>query len=274
MSKTKERADEIVIDWRHLLMTLLKRSWVLVIAGTLFAVFAFIYSSFFVVPKYSSSVMLYVNNKSISFGEGKLDISAGDLSASQSLIDTYIVILNNRTTMEEIIEAAELDYTPGQVMGMISSSKMTGTEVFTVTVTCNDPYEAAHIANTIAEVLPGRIEDIIDGSSMRIVDDAVVNPTKVAPNITAQVIQAFIIGFILAAIVVAIIALLDDTIRNEDFLTDSFDIPVLARIPELQSSGKGAKYGKSGKYGYDHRYGHRSRYGYGHTHSHGEEGKK
>ena len=244
MSKKQERESEIVIDWKHLLMSIFKKSWLIAIVGVLSAAISFVYTSFFVVPQYSASVMLYVNNKSISLGEGKIDISAGDLAASQSLIDTYIVILNNRTTMEEIIERGELNYNWGEVMNMISAAKVEGTEVFTVKVTCDDPYEAAHIANTIASVLPERIEDIIDGSSMRIVDLAVVNPTKVSPSLSKNVIQAVIIGVLLAAAVIAVLTLIDDTVRSEDFLSDNFDIPVLARIPELAEVS-----GKSG-YGY------------------------
>lgn len=249
MSKKQERESEIVIDWKHLLMSILKKSWLLAIVGVVSAAISFVYTSFFVVPQYSAGVMLYVNNKSISLGEGKLDISAADLAASQSLIDTYIVILNNRTTMEEIVERGGLDRSWPEVMNMITASKVDGTEVFTVTVTCDDPYEAAHIANTIAEVLPERIEDIIDGSSMRIVDLAVVNTAKVSPSMLKNVIQAVIIGVLLAAVFVAIMTLIDDTVRSEDFLTDNFDIPVLARIPEFEQESSKAGYG----YGYSRR---------------------
>ena len=244
MFKNQEKESEIVIDWKHLLMSVLKKSWIIAIVGVLSAVISFIYTSFFVVPQYSASVMLYVNNKSFSLGEGKIDISAADLAASQSLIDTYIVILNNRTTMQEIIERGELDYSWGQVMSMISAAKVDGTEVFTVSVTCNDPYEAAHIANTIASVLPERIEDIIDGSSMRIVDLAVVNPTKVSPSLLKNVIQAVIIGVILATAIIAVLTLIDDTVRSEDFLSDNFDLPVLARIPEFSQDASKIGYGR------------------------------
>jgi capsular polysaccharide biosynthesis protein len=253
MSKKQERESEIVIDWKHLLMSILKRSWLIAIVGVISAAISFVYTSFFVVPQYSASVMLYVNNKSFSFGEGKIDISAADLAASQSLIDTYIVILNNRTTMEEIVERGDIDKSWGEVMRMISASKVEGTEVFTVKVTCDDPYEAAHIANTIAQVLPERIEEIIDGSSMRIVDTAVVNTAKVSPSLTKNVIQAVIIGAILAAAVIAVMTLIDDTVRSEDFLTENFDVPVLSRIPEFSQETTKSEYGYS--YGYGQRRG-------------------
>ena len=251
MTKKRESVQEIFIDWRHLLLTLLKKSWLILVSGVICAVLAITYTVFFVTPKYSSSVMLYVNNKSVSVGDIDFSISASDLSASQSLIDTYIVILKNRTTMEEVAAEAGIDYHYGKLMGMISTSKVEGTEVFRVTVTSEDPHEAAHIANCIAKVLPDRIADIIDGSSMKIVDSAIVNPTKVSPNVTTDALKAFVIGCFIMAAFVSLFAIIDDTIRSEDFISQNYDLPILAVIPDFESKGHSGYYKSYKRYGYE-----------------------
>ena len=245
MRRNEGNETEIVIDVKRILLALLKYAWAIIVAGVIVAFAVFTYNSRYVTPKYSSSVMLYVNNKSFSVGDS-FSISAADLSASQSLIDTYIVILKNRTTMEEIIERAEVDYSAGELKSMISTSKIDGTEVFTVTVTSEDPYEAAHIANCISDVLPHRIEEIVDGSSMRIVDTAVVNLNKISPNITKQTVTAFIGTVFAVAALVAVLSFFDDTIRSEQNLADNFNLPILSRIPDLKMGGS---HGKRG-YGY------------------------
>ena len=248
MKKNEENEKEFVVDIPHILQALLKFAWVIVIVGIAAGLVTFVYNSKLVAPKYSSGVMLYVNNKSLSVG-GEFSISAADLSASQSLIDTYIGILNTRTTMEEVIELAQVSYTAAELRGMVSASKLTGTELFTVTVTSTNPYEAAFIANCIAQVLPHRIEDIVDGSSMRVVDTAVVNLGKVSPNVTANTVKVTLIACFLTALVVAVIAFFDDTIRDEDFLTDHYDLPILSRIPDLADAPARAARGGYG-YGY------------------------
>ena len=244
MKKNEENEKEITIDVFYILQVLLRFAWVIVIVALLSGLVTFVYNSKYVKPKYSSSVMLYVNNKSLSVS-GDFSISAADLSASQSLIDTYIGILNTRTTMEEVIDLAEVNYTPEQLRGMVSASKLTGTELFTVTVTSIDPYEAAFIANCISDVLPHRIEDIVDGSSMRIVDTAVVNLGKVSPKVTRNTMIATLVAAILTAAVIAVIAFFDDTIRNEDYLTDHYEYPVLSRIPDLSGSAGSNTYGSA-----------------------------
>ena len=252
MSKRENGEKELIIDIRHLLLSLLKKAWVILIVGVIAGAAALAYTSCFVTPKYSSSVMLYVNNKSFSLGDTEVSISASDLSASQSLIDTYMVILQNRTTMEEVAERSALGYNYKQLLSMVSTGEYVGTEVFYVTVTAEDPSHAAIIANCISEVLAERIEDIIDGASMRIVDTAVVNPNKVSPNITNSVIIAFLIGAVVTAAVFAVLIIFDDTIRGEDYLADNYDLPILARIPDLTSERSDDKYGyykSSGYYG-------------------------
>lgn len=238
MHKKNEDSQEFVVDIRFLLKVLLKKSWLILLTGIVCAAVSVFYSIFFVTPKYSSSVMLYVNNKSLNLGSGDFSISASDLSASQSLIDTYIVILSNRTTMQQVAEQAEVDYHYGKLMSMISTSKVEGTEIFRVTVTSEDPHEAAHIANSIAAVLPGRISDIIDGSSMKVVDSAIVNYNKVSPDVTGDAIKLFLIGAALMALVISFFAIIDDTIVNEDHVTQKYDIPILAVIPDIDSSNK------------------------------------
>ena len=243
--------NEIFIDIRYLLKALLKRAWAIIAVGVLSALVAVIYTAYFVTPKYSSSVMLYVNNNSISFGNTSVSISASDLSASQSLIDTYIVILKNRTTMEEVAKRSGLDYTYGQLLSMVSTGEYEGTEVFRVTVTSENATDAAIIANTISEVLSERISYITEERcSMRVVDAAVVNPNKVSPSITNNAITAFAIAAAACAFIFAVFIIFDDTIHGDDYISQNYEKPILSRIPDLAATGNKKKYG----YYYKNRY--------------------
>ena len=75
----------------ELLDAMIRRWWVILIAVIVGAVLMFVYTRFFVTPLYQSSVSFYVNNGQRS--EDK--ISTSDISASQSLVDTYIVIFSS-----------------------------------------------------------------------------------------------------------------------------------------------------------------------------------
>lgn len=229
------------IDLLKLAGALWHRVWAIILTMVLFGGAAFSYACFFVTPLYESSALMYVNNS--SFSVGSTAISLSDLNASKSLVDTYLVIMKTRMTLNEVIEQAQLNYSYEELRGMIHAASVNGTEVFSITVTSPDPQEAETIANTIVEVLPRKIEKIMDGSSVRAVDYAVVPDRKSSPSITRYTVIGLALGFLASSAIIVLIELMDDQIRSEDDLAQSYDIPLLASIPDLMPSKTRSGYG-------------------------------
>jgi capsular polysaccharide biosynthesis protein len=242
-------AEYYTIDLLHILKRVWHYIWAVALASLLAAVIGFSYASFLIAPKYSSSVMLYVNNTSISLGGADFTISSSQISAAQSLVDTYSEILKSRTTLEQIIEKTGVSHGYKSLSGMIVAGPANETEIMKVTVTCEDPEEAALIANCITEVLPIRISEIIEGASMEIVDTAVPNYHKVSPSVTMYTMVGFILGFVFSVGVIAVFAIMDDTVHDEDYILQTYNYPILAKIPDLLDKDS-KRYGRYGRYGY------------------------
>lgn len=238
-----DRNGEIELDLLRLWKALWHRLWAIVLAAAVFCMGALGYTQLCIEPLYKAKVLMYVNSSDISVGGTKLSISEAELSAAQSLVDTYIVILNTRTTLQDVIEEAGVSYTYEELMSreMIRAAAVNGTEVFAVEVTSTDPEEAALLANTIARVLPGKIASIVEGSSARIVDYAVVPTGKASPNVSKNMLIGAVAGGILASLAVVILELMDDQIHDPDYLSRTYDIPVLAVIPDLRYSQSGGE---------------------------------
>lgn len=92
------------------------------------------------------------------------------------------------------------------------------------------------MANAIAQILPQKIASIVEGSSARIVDYAVEPTEKASPSLRGNALLGFVLGVIVACGVVIIREMLDDVIHDSDYLIQTYDIPVLAVIPDLLSS--------------------------------------
>jgi len=244
MIKQTEREDEI--DLRELFGALLRRWWAIVLAILIVGAAAFGYTFFLVDPLYKASTLLYVNNSDISVGSTSFSISNADLTAAQKLVDTYVVILKSRTALNEVIEEADLPYTYEQLRGMISASAVNSTEVFQIEVTSKSPSEAEKIANTIADILPDKIADIVAGSDVRIVDYAVVPAHRSSPSYTRNTAIGALLGGLLSAVIVILAYLFDENIHTEDYLTQTYpDIPLLSVIPDMTVTKQ-----RSGYYGY------------------------
>ena len=229
----KSSQEYYAIDVLHIVRTLWKRVWLIVLSALLAAVVGFSIAMFGIAPTYSSSVKLYVNNTAFSLGNASFSISASELSAAQSLVRTYGDILDSRSTLERVIEKAGVDYTWKELSEMIVYAPSNNTEIMRVTVTCEDPYEASIIANTIAEILPIRISEIIEGASMEVVDSAIPDLDKVGPSITRYTAVGLLLGVVLSMAVIAVLALMDGAIHDEEYVLRTYEAPILARIPNL-----------------------------------------
>lgn len=238
--KDKNSREYYTVDLAHIGKALGRRIWLIGTCGVIAAIIGFILSAFVIAPTYSSSIKLYVNNSSFSLNNTNFSISASELTAAQSLVRTYGDILDSRSTLERVINKAEVDYTWEELSKKIECAPSNDTEIMRVTVTCEDPYEASKIANTIAEVLPVRISEIIDGASMEVVDSAVPNTKKVAPSITLFTALGLVLGMLLATLAVSVMAMMDDTIHDEEYILRTYNYPILGKVPNLVNPGNKA----------------------------------
>ena len=243
----KLTGDYYVVDLAHVVKVVWQHLWTVVMISLITAVLGFMLAAFAIKPTYSASIMLYVNNSSFNMGDLGFSISSSELTAAQSLAKTYTVLLKNRTTLERLIDETQVDYTWEDIYDMIESGPVNETEVMQVTVTCHDPYEAAHIANGIAVVLPQRVTEVIEGASMEVVDSAIADTEKVAPSITLYTAVGFAVGLLLSVATLIVIALMDNTVHDEEYVIRTFCYPILAQVPNLHDETSD-RYGYSGAY--------------------------
>jgi len=243
--KEIQHNEEFEIDLQRLLNALLNKSVMIGIVAVICAVVVFLGTFFFITPQYQSAAMFYVNNNSLSLGEASLSITSADISASRGLVKSYIVILNTRETLNEVIDYSGVDLTYGQIKDMITAESVNSTEIFRVVVTSPDPQEAEKIASAIAYILPKRISSIIEGTSAKIVDSAVVASKPSSPSYVKNGIAGFVIGVVLAVAWVVLQVLVDITIRTEEDIAQNCKNPVLASVPDMEVHSKGGSY-----YGY------------------------
>lgn len=229
-----KESEYIQIDLLKIVDGLIRRFWIILVAMILCGALLFSYATFYITPLYESSVLLYVNNSSFSVGATSFSISSSEISAAKSLVETYQVILKTRMTLNDVIRLGELEYSYEDLCDMIETETVNETEVFSITVTSADPYEAEHIANTIGRVLPDKIASIVEGSSVRVVDFAVVPSNKVSPSISKYTLIGLLLGMLSSCAVIAIMEIADDRIRSEDYLLQNFSsTPLLAVVPDM-----------------------------------------
>jgi capsular polysaccharide biosynthesis protein len=235
------------VDIIELISILLRRIWVIVAGMVIFGALAFVYFYWVVAPSYTASTLMYVNNTNRqTLSE---DLNVNDLAASQKLVNTYIVILQNETLMNSVLEVCGLSSTTSvtQLSRMVSMKAVNNTEVLNISVTSNDPQLSADIANAFSAVAPAEIIRVVKAGSVEVISPATPPIRPSGPNVRLNTFIGLLIGGILCSLAILAFELLDNTIKGQDDLEKHYSIPVLGEIPDFAAAA-GTKGGYK-KYG-------------------------
>lgn len=225
----EKKKGNIEIDLWKLLFLYLHKWWLILLCALVGGAVMWVYAAKFVTPLYQASVTIYVNN--VASGQQIDYISGSNLTASQQLVSTYINIIRSDTVLEKVADSTGLDISAAYIRSIMSASQVGETELFDVYISNPDPEMAAFIANAVAEVAPGEIENFVEGSSTKIVDYAKVPTAPYTPNYRKNIAMGIAAGVLVAVAFLTIRDFLDVRIKQEEDLTEISDLPVLGRIP-------------------------------------------
>ena len=229
----ERKKEDMEIDLTKLLLLYLHKWWLILLCAIVGGGMMYVYTANFVTPMYQAGVTIYVNN--IESGQQIDYISGSNLTASQQLVSTYINIIRSDTVLEKVADSMEMDVSAEYIRSIMSASQVGETELFDVYISHPDPDMAAFIANAVAEVAPGEIENFVEGSSTKIVDYAKVPEAPYSPSYRKNLVLGAAAGVILIVAILTIRDLLDVRIKREEDLMEISDLPVLGRIPVFLS---------------------------------------
>ena len=228
-------SENIDVNLKDFFKFLGKHIWVVLLSAVLLGASLFIYTKNFVKPQYEASVSIYVNNASGQDGKG---ITSADLQVAMRLVNTYINIIQSDTVLDKVIASCGVNMTAEKLRDKITAKSIGDTEMFRVTVKTTDPELSMKLANVIAEVAPGELNQFIDGSSTKIIDKAKLPTAPCEPSYTLNTALGVLIGTALSILGLLMYMLLDTRIKTEEDLAKICSIPVMGLIPNLSADAK------------------------------------
>ncbi len=243
-SSGKEKGSNLEINIIPLLLYLLKKIWVIILVGLVAASAAFLGIKIFGTPTYRCGFTAYVNNKHAASSGNTDYLSVSDVNAAKELVKTYSAILTSNTILSSAKEEQNLNYSVGQLKGMVSTRIQDETEIIQVYVVARSPEESYNVAQAIASVAPQKMAEIVEGSSMKIVEMPEVPGSIYKPNYQRYTVLGFVAGCLFAILILIIVYFRNDTITDEAEVESRFNVPVLGIIPDANSTTGG----KSGYY--------------------------
>ena len=231
----KRQSKGLTINIPVMLSILWKRKWMILLSGIAVALITYVSTLLFVTPEYFTSVTLYANNAKSS--DMNTTITSAELSASARLVDTYTAIILSDPVLEQVIADNNLNISAVGLSQRINIAAVNATEVFKVKVKYPSPETAAKIANSIAEIAPVKIGEIVDGCSIKVVSYAKVPRTSAYPDYGTNVIRGFWAGILVSIVFVFLLSVVDTRVKSESDL-DEWEVPVLGTIPLFDEAEK------------------------------------
>ncbi len=236
MGKTHE-TDEMEIDLREVFFALKKRALIILAALVAGALIAGAYTKLLVTPMYSSTATMLVLSKDTTL------TSIADLQLGTQLTNDYSVLLTSRPVLEEVIDNLGLDMGYGSLKGAITLNNPSNTRILEITVQNSDPELARDLVNELAHTASDYIGDKMEVIPPKVIEEGEVSTSQISPNTKKNIMLGALAGAVLAAGVVVLMSVLDDSIRSEDDIENFLGMPTLASVPDRKDyiSGKTKK---------------------------------
>ena len=236
-------ADGTELSLWDIARLLLKKFYWLLLAGIIAAACVYAVLALFVTPTYESKVSFYVYN-SANNTQQVGTINNSDLQAAESLATTYSKILESNSVLDAVLEdlntAGELSRK--ELSRMIEVSVVSNTQLLEVVVTSTDAQFACRIADAFGRVAPTEIVRITKAGGVEVVDHPEVATEKSSPRTVFDSALGFVVGAILASLVLVMQMLSDTTIYLPEDIEKLAGVTVLGQIPEINVTDKNYAY--------------------------------
>ena len=226
------------IDLSRLMAILWKHFKMLIVWTLLTGVLGFVVAQFVVVPKYTATTEILVNQKHSNDNNGQ---AYNNQQADIQMINTYKDIITNQVILNKVsneLSSAKTARKYGRSYNMPASklknaikiSNQQNSQVFSIAVETDDPNLSAATANTIARVFKNQIKKIMSVNNVTIVSRAAAPDSSSFPNVKLFTLAGAVLGLVLSAIYLVIKELMDTTIKDDEFMTDELGLTNLGHI--------------------------------------------
>ena len=227
-NQTVNNNDEVEIDLGEVFHLLLSKLGVIVLSGIVFCLAAVMGTMLLITPKYESTTKIVVLSK-----QDSSTLTNQDIQTSTSLTKDYAELIKSRTVTEGVIAQLKLDMTHEELLKKLS--------VVSITVTDTDPYTAAQIANAVRDIASKHIQQVMDIKAVNVVETANIPDEPSSPSVPKNGVIGGLLGILLAAAVVLIVYLTNDTVKTPEDVEKYLGLSVLGTIPYSSKMGKKSK---------------------------------
>lgn len=244
--------DVIEIDLWELLLILKEKFLLIFATGLLVSCLGCVFTAFLMAPVYTSTSSILVLTKETTLA------SLADLQMGSQLTNDYEVLITSRPVLEAVIENLGLDMEHKELKEDITINNPSDTRILEISVESSSPEMSRKVVNELTSIASRFIGDKMEVVPPKIIEEGELPIERTRPIMWMNALVGLLIGLLLSAGLVSVVAVMDDTIKTEDDIEKYLGIPTLATVPDRkdyisdrkkkeQRKGKRKKRGQAGK---------------------------
>ncbi len=211
----------------HLALHILRRWWWLLLATTVAGAVISYGVSTRLSPTYEATTTLLVTQLP-STGTVQLN----DLQTAERLANTFSRLITLRPVLEDAIQTGGLPFTAEELTDRINVTNPTATQLLEVSARSSQPSLAATMANAVARAFIDS-EGARQAAQVSVVEEALPPPDPVAPRPLLNAVLGAMLLLLVAAGIVALLEVLDDTISSAEQASEITGLSALGRIEQF-----------------------------------------
>lgn len=220
ISKSTLQNKELPLDIYSILRALVKDWWMILTAGLIGAMIAYIMVGSAYTPTYTSSMTFIVSSK------GSTN-SLSDLNAANEMAETFSEVLNSRLLKKKVQQELNLSYLPGT----ITTNVVEGTNLMSLSVSAPSPEHAFKIMKSVLNNYSEITQYVLENVVLDIMEAPQVPMAPSNPVSASDMMRKYaLIGMALMAALLALIDYLKDDIKNEKEVEQKLDTKLFGII--------------------------------------------
>ncbi|WP_100486937.1 YveK family protein [Sporolactobacillus pectinivorans] len=215
------------------LFFVLRKKLLLIIGITLLSgAVGALFTHYFINPQYNATTQILVNQ--LNSGQSTL-YTTNAVQTNTELVNTYSVIIDDPSVLNQVIQNLNLNMTAGQLAGLLTVSPVQNSQVFSLTAKTGSPEQSVRIVNNVAQVFRMQVKNVMKVDNVSILSPATQasSSAKVAPNLKMNTAIALALGLMLSVGLAFLLDYLDDSIRTQKDVRRKLGLPVLGVISHM-----------------------------------------
>lgn len=235
------------MELSDIIFWIMRWKWVIVSVTLIFACIGYVFNTITYIPKYTAKASMVVNAKASTMtapiGNAATEQSMinNQYLLAQQMMETFTTVLTSDRVGTYVANSLDISLDAKSIQKSIKITSAEDTSVVYISATHNDAYVAKSIANTVMEVAPQLMRDVVEVGNVNILDYAKLPIYPESSGAMIYILFSAVIGLVLAVFFIIFFNFLTMKVKNTEDIESKTGLNVFGEIPHASLKGEKEK---------------------------------